>query len=382
MSRALAYFSGFVVLGLVIGALGPALPYFAQQTGVSLDGVGVLFPATGIGHLVGNALSARCYDLYPGHRILCGALAVLVVALLTVPRAPALWLLMLIFLVMGIAKGTLDSGGNTLVLWSYKETTARYLTALHFCFGVGAFLSPILLAQSMSRTGGIAQGYGLLACCAALVLLWYTRLPSPVAPSRTIDEQQDGADRRFVVLLAVFLFFYTGTEVAFGGWIFVYAAVHRSSGLEAAGYLTSSFWGALTLTRLAAMPLLRRRRSYRALVTALLICLCSAAVLSAVATDASLWAGTIGLGAGMAIIFPMAMTLVHQTGRVSGRTIGQLGVGASLGAMIVPWLVGRLSRSIGPEVLLWFPLPALSLALAVLLALGSGNGRQTARLAE
>jgi len=43
-----------------------------------------------------------------------------------------------------------------------------------------------------------------------------------------------------------------GVEVAYGGWIFTYAVKVFGMGETEADYLSSAFWGAITLGRLLA----------------------------------------------------------------------------------------------------------------------------------
>jgi len=45
---------------------------------------------------------------------------------------------------------------------------------------------------------------------------------------------------------------YVGVEVAYGGWIFTYAVKVFGMGETEADYLSSAFWGAITLGRLLA----------------------------------------------------------------------------------------------------------------------------------
>jgi hypothetical protein len=54
---------------------------------------------------------------------------------------------------------------------------------------------------------------------------------------------------------------------------------------------------------------------------------------------------------------------------ISGRTTGRFLVGASLGAMCLPWLVGQLFEPVGPSVLMVTIAAALLAALGVLIGL-------------
>ena len=55
------------------------------------------------------------------------------------------------------------------------------MNGLHFFFGVGAFLSPILVAQAILRTGDITWGFWGLALLILPLFVWVLRLPAPRA---------------------------------------------------------------------------------------------------------------------------------------------------------------------------------------------------------
>ena len=59
---------------------------------------------------------------------------------------------------------------------------------------------------------------------------------------------------RTVHLMAFFLFTYVGVEVTIGGWIVTFVINERGGGASA-GYISSGFWGGLTIGRLALLPI-------------------------------------------------------------------------------------------------------------------------------
>ena len=92
--------------------------------------------------------------------------------MLLIPVVPLLWLLAAVLLILGLGEGALDVGGNTLLVWGYREKVAPYMNALHFFFGVGAFISPIIVAQAIQATGDIMLAYWALAVL-MLPAFWY-----------------------------------------------------------------------------------------------------------------------------------------------------------------------------------------------------------------
>jgi FHS family Na+ dependent glucose MFS transporter 1 len=61
------------------------------------------------------------------------------------PLGSTILILAALGLVSGIAVGISEVGGNTLLEWLHGDRVGAYLSGLHFSYGVGAFLGPILV---------------------------------------------------------------------------------------------------------------------------------------------------------------------------------------------------------------------------------------------
>lgn len=362
----LAYCSAFIILGLVTGALGPALPEFAQQTGATIDATSILFSVVALGHLLGGILVARLYDHRSSHHIMASALTVIAGCLLATPLVRTLPLLAVIFFMVGVAKSTVDTGGNTLLLWAHGQKVAPYMNVLHFCFGTGACIGPILVSQMLVHGRGLVWAYWLLALVTAPLAFWYMSLPSPSPPASPHHDEGREFPWTFYLPFGVFLFLYVGTEVSFGGWIFVYARANHLGDMESIGYLAAAFWGSLTIGRLALMPLVIRLQPQTVLRCCLLACFFSVSLMTIQLTATTAWLGTIGLGVSMAPIFPNVIVMANQRAKMTGRVVGSLIATASAGAMVLPWSIGQMFTLVGYDALLWFTLAAIALAMAVL----------------
>ena len=110
----------------------------------------------------------------------------MVLMLALIPVAPVLWLLTIILLVLGMVQSTLDVGGNTLLVWVHRAGVGPYMNGLHLFWGLGATLSPVLIAQAISISGGITWAYWLLALLFLPVAIWVLLLPSPVARTTAV----------------------------------------------------------------------------------------------------------------------------------------------------------------------------------------------------
>ncbi len=346
----LAYYASFIALGLVSGSLGPTLPGLAAQTGSRLAGASMLFSARALGYLGGSWLVGRLYDRLPGHWVMIGSLFTMTGMLLVVPWMPWLWLLGIIILILGAADGTLDVGGNTLLIWVHREKVGPWMNALHLFFGVGAFLSPVIVALTMNSAGDIARAYRVLAILMLPAALWLMRLSTPAMPAPAAGSVGTRVNVRLVALIVGFFFFYTGAEVAFGGWIYAYARALRLGSDAGAAYLTSAFWGCLTVGRLLAIPITLRLPARLVLLGDILGSLASLGVLLLWPHSLTVaWIGTCGIGLCLASIFPGMMCLAQGRMPISGTVTGWFFVGVSGGSMFLPWLIGQFFESVGPR---------------------------------
>lgn len=370
LTKTISYYVAFVALGLVTASLGPTLPGLAENTQSLLSEISYLFTARSLGYLMGSFLGGRLYDRLLGHIVMGAALIIMTVMMVLVPLASLLWVLTAILLWLGLAEGALDVGGNTLLVWVHRHKVGPFMNGLHFFFGVGAFLSPIIIAWAVLISGGITWAYWTLALLILPVAIWLLSLTSPPVKKLLKDDPDVRINHGLVALIVFFFFLYVGAEVGFGGWIFTYAITLELSTETAAAYLTSAFWGALTVGRLVAIPIAVRFRPRTILFADLLGCLLSVAIIFVWSGSAvAVWVGTLGIGFSMASIFPTTLSLAERRMTITGKITGWFFVGASAGAMFLPWLIGQLFETIGPHITMLIIIGDLLMAVVVYVAL-------------
>lgn len=349
-----------------MSALGPTLLGLAQQTNSQINEISILFVARSLGFLIGALLAGRLYDRFSGHKIMALAIVSIALIMASVPLIPELWLLAAVMLMLGLFEPGVDVGGNTLIVWLHRDKVPPFMNGMHFFFGVGAFVAPIIIAWAIRVTDGIQWAYWIMALLIFLPAIAVTRFPSP-APAP--QEEKDGpaqSNWMLILLIALFFFLYVGSEVSYGGWIFTYTTAQGLATEEAAALLTSLFWGSLTVGRLISIPLATKFRNRTIIFGDLLGSLLSVTVIIIWSNSlTAVWLGTIGLGLAMASVFPTMLSLAERHLQVSGKTTSYFFVGASLGGMTVPWLIGQQFERIGPIFTMTFIFTCLLLATAV-----------------
>jgi fucose permease len=365
-SKTIAYYAAFVALGLIGVSLGPTLPGLAQHTKTRLSEISFLFTARSLGYLLGSFQGGRLYDRVAGHPLMAAVLTIMALVMVLVPLMSVLWLLAALLLILGMAEGALDVGGNTLLVWVHRHRVGPFMNGLHFFFGVGAFISPVIIAHMVAASGDINWAYWVLATTALPVIVWLSFIPSPAVKISSQDGPVERVNNGLVALIALFFLLLVGAEASFGGWIFTYALALGLGDKTSAAYLTSAFWGALTLGRLAAIPISARFEPIPILMGDLAGCLVSVVVIllwpdSIVAT----WLGTLGFGFSMASAFPTLLSLAQSRMTITGRVTGWFFVGSSAGGMSLPWLIGQVFESVGPKSTMFVIMADLVVAMAI-----------------
>ena len=182
--KTIGYFAVFIAVGLEAAALGPTLPGLAEHTHTHLDDISFLFTTHALGYMLGSFFGGRLYDRMPGHPFMVGMLLLMAAMLVLVPLAPALWMLAAAWLLLGAAGGALDVGGNTLLVWLHGRQVGPFMNALHFFFGIGSFITPIIVGAALALSGAVTSAFWVLAVLVLPVALWLIRLPSPSSTHR------------------------------------------------------------------------------------------------------------------------------------------------------------------------------------------------------
>jgi FHS family Na+ dependent glucose MFS transporter 1 len=337
-----AYYVAFTLLGLTIAAEGPTLLKLAEHTSSALDQISSIFLFGSLGYLVGSYLGGRLYDRVAGHRLMSGVLVLLGIMVALVPLATSRFSLFTIVLILGIFKGALDVGCNTLLLWVHQEHVGPFMNGLHAFFGVGAFVAPLIVAQVLSTTGDIYWVYWLFGIAAIPLALWIWTLPSP--PPRLVPVQHQNAAFPILPVLVMVLCFvlYVGGEAGYGSWIYTYAFTLRFGTEVTAAYLTSAFWGSFTLGRLLGIWVSTKAKPSTILYLDFAGSICSIGlILLFPQSNIILWIGTLLFGISQASIFPTFLTLAEEHMHITGTVAGLFLVGAGIGGMILPWLIGQ-----------------------------------------
>jgi len=378
-----SYYAAYLLLGLMLTSIGPGMDSLQEQSGSSKAAVGFLVVVMSLGYVVGSIVGGRLYVRLVGHRILSASLLAMALLTFTIPWLGELWLLIGVFFLIGLALGIMDVGGNTLLVWLYRSDVPPYMNALHLCFGIGAFLGPLVMNGFAAATDSAVTTYWLYAALMLPVTLWLARMPSPESPP--LEEPAVGirsALRRHALLIALisaFFFMHVGAELAFGAYITSYADdLFYTESL--ARVVNSMFWGGVVVGRLVAIPLALRLRAGSMLQIDLLGAGASIALIALLPdSTVALWIGAIVLGMSIASMIPSSINYAGERMPITSQITALFLIGGSLGSTVLPLIVGQLygdEAAARPEMMVYVTAGAVAAAIVLFAMMTVSTRRQ------
>ncbi|EGD79136.1 sodium-dependent glucose transporter 1 [Salpingoeca rosetta] len=175
-------YTAFFCLGLLLSLLGPTLLDLATRLDATIAHMALAFTARSLGYLLGSIVGGLIFDRTAySATMLATTLLLAATGSFCVPLAKNVPVLAAVVSLQGLAMGFLDTGGNVLLIRCWKANCGPYLQGLHFCFGVGAFIAPLLAKQFIAQTSTI-EG---INCTATATSPPSTLATTPVTPLAT-----------------------------------------------------------------------------------------------------------------------------------------------------------------------------------------------------
>ncbi|XP_052441829.1 sodium-dependent glucose transporter 1 isoform X5 [Carassius gibelio] len=384
----LALCASFLGLGMAISVLGPTFEDLALNVNKNISNLSYIFVGRSSGYIGGSLLGGILFDYVNPHLLLGFSLLITAFGMSGTPFCKKSWLLTVLMSGVGVSVGVLDTGGNVLILNTWGKQAGPHLQALHFSFAAGAFASPIIAklffghsSDNVSTTSGhasktynaysqtsnlknttlISMTYTYIVIGAFVLLVSFLFFLLYCCSSPNSNRAPSGKQRfskhhnMLIFMLSLFFFFYVGSEVAYGSFIFIYGKDYVGMNEVQAAGLNSLFWGTFAAARGLAIffaaclrpGILILLSLVGTTVSALLLCLFSR-------NFPMLWACTAMYGVSMSTTFPSGISWVEQYTTVTGWSAAVFVVGAALGEMVLPALLGFFLGQVQNQPLLMY----------------------------
>lgn len=364
----------FVSLGIPDGVMGVAWPEMRQTFGVALESAGYLTAMGTIGSVFSAMMSGHILKRFGTGKVICVSCALTGLSFLGFYFSGSFYFLMLLAVPLGLGAGAVDTGLNDYVA---RHFTSRHMNWLHACWGLGAFVGPMLMTRAIVDTGSWRNGYLAVSVIQlSLSLLFLLSMPlwghhqkmqaekvETVAPAvsekvatrsekltipKRLRRGISYVAKRKGLLAGMLLFlFYVGSETSIGIWSASYLRTARAVSIEDAGVWVSMFYGSITVGRIIAGIFVEKLGTRRTIWIGISISVIGFILLMIPAATAILCPlGLSLIGLGFAPIYPCVM----QDAPVFFGTNSAIAIGyemgcANIGYAFLPMGVGALSSA-------------------------------------
>ncbi|XP_052607405.1 LOW QUALITY PROTEIN: sodium-dependent glucose transporter 1A-like [Peromyscus californicus insignis] len=365
-----------------VAILGPTFQDLAANVNRNISSLSLIFVGRASGFLCGTMIGGILFDHMNQFFLLGLSMVATTVGLYLIPFCKTALILIITMSVFGASVGVVDTGANVLILALWGDKGAPHMQALHFSFALGAVLAPLLAKLAWGTTASTqnhtetdfvplmlnrsseATSDSLFAAPEDMNLLWaYASIGTYIlvvsvflfglfckkrSRQKKSTATAEGArrakyHRALLCLLFFFFFFYVGAEITFGSYVFSFATTHVGMEESEAAGLNSVFWGTFAACRGLAIFFATFLQPGTMIVLSNIGSLTSSFFL--VLFDKSplcLWIATSVYGASMATTFPSGVSWIEQYTSISGKSAAFFVIGAALGDMAIPAVIGIL----------------------------------------
>ena len=342
------------------------------------------------------------------------------------------------FFLNGICSGCMDAGefddifhpdieigvflGSCIfVIDIWGKENQPFLHFLHFAFGLGAFIAPLIATPfllpridigdvsnltlngvniTLNQTRYLPDDvrlmypYGLIAIfllinAVIFLTLFLTYRETPPHPSRilTADTNPDVDSKReaesisasdtksntqllLIIIMTAFMLFYVGLEITFGSFLTTYSVNSAMKLSKATGALiTSCFWATFTFFRLFAAVYIGYTGAELNLIFEIILILISNVFLMGWGNSVewALWTGTALLGLGTSSVYASVFGYIEEYFPVTSTITSIFCISACVGEFIIPTVISSFVK-IFPEIFLYVTL-VCSLMITMLFAI-------------
>ena len=262
------YFGTFILLGVIITALGPLFPYLAAVEDHIETDYSFLFLCRAAGYISGSLLIKALQKHFTLHRLAAASVFLNVFAL-PLTHTSSLALKGVFVFVFSIGNSWTDITINVSIIETFKpKEVDSWLQVCHGAFGIGGLLGPYIVYLLEANTYFILGFCGLILCPFFFFFLSpETKEHKELYQSLNKEEKEEKGremGQREVFIICIMYWLIIGQECSFSGWIPSFAVMNGYSTKEHATMYSSLYWIAVTAFRFI-FPLIKGKASTKLL---------------------------------------------------------------------------------------------------------------------
>lgn len=345
----------FISLGLPDSLLGSGWPTMQVAFGVPSSYAGYVSMAISFMTIISALVSPRMIRRFHTKWIVIVSIMLTILGLLGFSFSASYWMLFLFVVPYGLGAGAIDASVNHYVANNYSSSVMNFL---HCFYGVGAVISPTIMALALSRARW-NEGYrwtayiqiGILLVCILSLPLWKKNEETKEEAEEPVAGIREAIKAPGMILTLIAFFAYCSGEATCFVWTSSYFAGAKQ-GLSASmiAMFGSLIFGGLMLGRLIS-GFISNKLGDRLLIRIGIVVELIGIVMVMLPIQHYLPAaiGFVIIGTGMGPIYPAIqhMAPTNFGKKNSAAVIGLQMASAYVGSTFMPMVFGLLQQQIG-----------------------------------
>ncbi len=332
----------FFILGLASAILGPIIPTFSHSMGIAIANAGIIRVSRQFGQFFAIFIGGRIADRYSYKTVIILGSVFMSLGLLFLPFSENITLVLCFVALWGIGHGLMHIGIIVLTN-SYSPNFTNALTILNIIYGIGAIISPFMVEYFK-----LINWKNVFIFCAlisglvgAIFITDTTKKTSSAIHVQKESQYSTKIDITFIILM----FISNGANCGIADWIYTHIILVTRESSHVASMIVSLYWLSQVLGRIICMLFVHKIDNKRIIEICGIILMFGSIFLSFSNSLILITVGTIIASIGYAPMYPIVLALGEQRSAKKERTLGYLSSAAAFGAIIIPFMQGKIGRS-------------------------------------
>ena len=245
------------VYGMIAAMLGTILPELSDRFHLTPAQNGTIAFSQALGLIIASVGGGPLLDSQGDKVGLILGLALIVIALLALPRSGGFRSIVFLLFLLGVGGGIVVTGANSLVSAVSPDHRATALNLVNLFFGLGGLATPFIAANLFKRNWLRLCYTVAMLTVVALAVQFATHVPAPAqAAGFVLADAGPVLGRPLLFLLGAFLFLYVSCEVGIWNWLARHLIAQGIAEQRALNILSLGFALGLLVGRVGVSPIL------------------------------------------------------------------------------------------------------------------------------
>lgn len=356
---------GMLLFGVVLISLGSIVPDLKHKLALNDLSSGTLFAILPFGILSGSLFFGPFADKNGYRSILVLSCLLIFLGFEGIALARSEALLRLCIFITGFGGGIINGATNAVVSDISEDSRSADISLLGVFFAIGALGMPLVLGvlRSTFSFEVVVTAIGFISFVTGIFYLFIVFPPPKQAQGIDISAVKRLVSDKVLLLIAAYLFFQSAFEGIVNNWTTTYLIDHLSFRQDKALFALSAYVTGMALMRLIMGTVFRTAPVKIVMIASYLLIIAGSTLTKAGFSYASVLAGLVLTGAGLAAGFPVMLGFTgDRYPGISGTAFSFVLFTALCGNILCNYGMGVISRNLGVQYL-----PVVTLAESLIL---------------